>query len=61
MHRRRGWPWHPTDPMTYFQSYIGDDWTFAREFLYYDAGRLVGVLDSRKFLVLGLASIRQFN
>jgi len=43
MHRRRGWPWHPTDPMTYFQSYISDDRTFAREFLYYDAGRLVGV------------------
>jgi arginyl-tRNA--protein-N-Asp/Glu arginylyltransferase len=43
MHQRRGWPWHPTDPVAYFQSYIGGEWAFAREFLYYDQGRLVGV------------------
>jgi arginyl-tRNA--protein-N-Asp/Glu arginylyltransferase len=34
MHRRRGWPWHPTDPVSYYQSYIGGEWAFAREFLY---------------------------
>ena len=43
MHRHKGWPWHPTDPVAYFQSYIGGDWAFAREFLYYDHTRLVGV------------------
>jgi arginine-tRNA-protein transferase len=43
MHRQKGWPWHPTDPVAYFQSYIGGDWAFAREFLYYDHTRLVGV------------------
>jgi len=43
MHRQKGWPWHSTDPVTYFQSSLGGDWAFAREFLYDEAGRLVGV------------------
>jgi len=43
MHRQKGWPWHPIDPVEYFQSYLGGDWPFAREFLYYEQGRLVGV------------------
>ena len=43
MHQRRGWPWHPTDPVTYFQTYLSGDWAFAREFLYYERNRLVGV------------------
>lgn len=43
LHWWKGWPWHTTDPVAYFQSYIGGDWAFAREFLYYNQGRLVGV------------------
>ena len=43
MHQRRGWPLQRTDPMDYFQSYVEGAWDFAREFLYYDHGRLVGV------------------
>jgi hypothetical protein len=29
MHRQQGWPWHPIDPVEYFQSYLGGDWPFA--------------------------------
>lgn len=43
MHRRKQWPVHRTDPVTYFYSYLGGSWEFAREFLYYDHHRLVGV------------------
>lgn len=43
MHQRRGWPWHPITPQAYVQQYLGGAWAFAREFLYYDHDRLVGV------------------
>lgn len=43
MHHRRGWPWRPTDPTHYFRTYVEGEWEFAREFLYYDQDRLVGV------------------
>jgi len=43
MHQRRGWPWHRKDPMDYFHTYVEGQWDFAREFLYYDGSRLVGV------------------
>lgn len=43
MHRRRGWPLHTTTPEAYVQQYVGGEWEFAREFLYYEHGRLVGV------------------
>jgi len=57
MHQRRGWPWHPTDPMAYFQSYLGGDWAFAREFLYYEQGRLVGA-GARGLFDLAAARLR---
>lgn len=43
MHQRRGWPWQQTTPADYFHTYIEGEWEFAREFLYYDHGQLVGV------------------
>jgi len=43
MQQRRGWPRHSINPVTYFQQYIGAEWAFAREFLYYEHTRLVGV------------------
>lgn len=43
MHQRRGWPWRRTAPIDYFRSYIEGEWEFAREFLYYDGTKLVGV------------------
>ncbi|MGE3539778.1 MAG: arginyltransferase [Candidatus Tectimicrobiota bacterium] len=43
MHQRRGWPWHRTNPQDYFHSYVDGNWDFAREFLFYDQQRLVGV------------------
>ena len=43
MHRRRGWPERTTNPEDYAESFLAGDWEFAREFLYLDEGRLVGV------------------
>jgi len=43
MHRPRGWPAQTITPEAYVQQYIGGAWAFAREFLYYDHDRLVGV------------------
>jgi arginine-tRNA-protein transferase len=43
MQRRRGWPGDRITPLTYFRRYIGGEWTFAREFLYYKHNSLVGV------------------
>lgn len=43
MHQRRGWPKHPIDAQGYVEQYLGGPWEFAREFLYYAQGRLVGV------------------
>jgi leucyl-tRNA---protein transferase len=43
MQQRRGWPRDRITPLTYFQRYIGGEWAFAREFLYYKHNRLVGV------------------
>jgi arginyl-tRNA--protein-N-Asp/Glu arginylyltransferase len=43
MHRRRGWPFHPIDEVAYWKGFIGGEWEFAREFLYYENDRLVGV------------------
>lgn len=43
MHRRRGWPFHTIDARAYWKGFIGAEWEFAREFLYYENGRLIGV------------------
>ena len=43
MHLRRGWPLRRSNRQEYFSSFIDGNWTFAREFLYYDGPRLVGV------------------
>ena len=43
MHDAKGWPFHPIDERDYaeyFTSCVGD---YAREFLYHDKGRLIGV------------------
>lgn len=43
MHEQRGWPSQSHTPRTYYESFLLGNWDFAREFLYYDRGRLVGV------------------
>ena len=43
MHRRKGWPFHFTDERAYRQQFLLGEWAFAREFLYYEGERLVGV------------------
>jgi arginyl-tRNA--protein-N-Asp/Glu arginylyltransferase len=43
MHRRKGWPFHRTDEGTYRRRFLRGEWAFAREFLYYEGDRLVGV------------------
>jgi len=43
MRRRKGWPFHLTDERAYRQQFLLGEWTFAREFLYYERDRLVGV------------------
>ena len=43
MHAQRGWPAQTTHERAYFRSFLLGNWSFAREFLYYDRERLVGV------------------
>ena len=43
MHAQRGWPPQTTHERAYFRSFLLGNWSFAREFLYYDQERLVGV------------------
>jgi arginyl-tRNA--protein-N-Asp/Glu arginylyltransferase len=43
MHEHRGWPAQSHTPRTYYESFLLGTWDFAREFLYYDRGRLMGV------------------
>ena len=43
MHTQRGWPLQTTNERTYVHSFLLGNWSFAREFLYYDQERLVGV------------------
>jgi arginine-tRNA-protein transferase len=50
MHRRKGWSPRTTNEITYAKSFLLGSWNFAREFLYYENGRLVGV---------GLADVTQ--
>lgn len=43
MHHRKGWSHVPISPAAYRYMFLGGDDGFAREFLYIDEGRLVGV------------------
>jgi arginyl-tRNA--protein-N-Asp/Glu arginylyltransferase len=43
MSRRRGWSPHPTTAEEYHASFLIGNWSFAREMLYFRAGRLAGV------------------
>jgi leucyl-tRNA---protein transferase len=43
MSRRRGWPRQSITETAFRASFVEGDWSFAREFLYYDGDRLVGV------------------
>jgi arginine-tRNA-protein transferase len=43
MHRRRGWPRQTITEEEYYYNFLAGGWPFAREFLYYDQNRLVGV------------------
>lgn len=43
MAERRGWPQKTTSPEEYFEGFIGGEYEFAREFLYFNNGQLVGV------------------
>lgn len=43
MTERRNWPVRITSPHDYIEHFIGADYEFAREFLYFDNDRLVGV------------------
>lgn len=43
MHHRRGWPLQTISEGEYRAAFLDGDWSFAREFLYFDDGRLVGV------------------
>lgn len=43
MAERRDWPHKTTTPEDYFESFIGGKFEFAREILYWDNERLVGV------------------
>lgn len=43
MHQRKGWPLQKTNAVRYVQHYLLGGWDFAREFLYYEQDRLVGV------------------
>ncbi len=43
MHAQRGWPAQTTHERAYFRSFLLGNWSFAREFLYYDRECLVGV------------------
>lgn len=43
MHHRRGWPFREINRDQYFESFLDGNFTFAREFQYRQAGRLVGL------------------
>jgi arginine-tRNA-protein transferase len=43
MHREKGWPPHRHNPNSYARSFLMGNWEFAREFQYYQHGRLVGI------------------
>jgi arginine-tRNA-protein transferase len=43
MHLRRGWPLHPITRENYEEMYLAAPGDFAREFLYFDHGKLVGI------------------
>src|SRR5690242_6608272 len=43
MHFRRGWPLHEATEEIYRESYLLGGGTFAREFLYFQKSKLVGV------------------
>lgn len=43
MHHRKGWPHRPISADEYHQTFLAGDTGFAREFLYWDRGQLVGV------------------
>lgn len=43
MHRRRGWPFHPTDERDYGSSFLAGEFAFAQEFRYWRHGQLIGV------------------
>lgn len=43
MTRRRDWPQNITSFQDYYESFVGGQYDFAREFLYFDSGCLVGV------------------
>ena len=43
MHAQKGWPPQTTNKRAYFKSFLLGNWSFAREFLYFDNSRLVGV------------------
>jgi arginine-tRNA-protein transferase len=43
MQQRRGWRYWPISPGTYHETFVAGGQEFAREFLYFDDGRLVGV------------------
>lgn len=43
MQQRKGWPFHLTDEKRYWQSFAMGNWAFAREFLYFERDRLMGV------------------
>ena len=43
MHIQKGWPPQKTNERAYFKSFLSGNWSFAREFLYFDNARLVGV------------------
>ena len=43
MHRRKGWPFRHTEERAYRQQFVLGEWAFAREFLYYEGERLLGV------------------
>jgi arginine-tRNA-protein transferase len=43
MHFRRGWPLRQFNEADYWETFLDGDWSFAREFRYFDGNRLVGV------------------
>src|SRR5262249_55888185 len=43
MHRRRGWRWQTMTEESYQETFLAGNHGFAREFLYFDGDRLVGV------------------
>jgi hypothetical protein len=43
MHGHRNWPHKPIDAAEYHESFLSGAFSFSREFLYYDADKLVAV------------------